>query len=48
MMTAMPRHAVEDEEEFQSKEQLEEDGAEPTEEMEEESLSEKVTEPQVS
>jgi hypothetical protein len=49
MMTAMPRHATVDEGKFQFKEQLEEDGIQPTQrEMAEASLSEKVTEQQVS
>jgi hypothetical protein len=49
MMTVMPRHAAEDEGKFQSEEQLEEAGIQPAQgEMAEASLSEKVTEQQVS
>jgi hypothetical protein len=45
MMTAMSRHAAADEGKFQSEEQLEEAGIQPAQgEMEEASLSEKVTE----
>jgi hypothetical protein len=48
-MTAVPRHATEDESEFQSGEQLGEAGVEPVQgEMEEDNLSEKRTEQQVS
>jgi hypothetical protein len=49
MMTVMSRHAATDEGKFQSEEQLEEDEIQPAQgEMEEASLSEKVTEHQVS
>jgi hypothetical protein len=49
MMTAMLRHATEDEGEFLSEEQLEEAGIQPAQgEMAEASLSEKVTEQQIS
>jgi hypothetical protein len=49
MITAVSRHATEDEGESQSEEQLEEDGIQLAQgEMEEVSLSEKVTEQQVS
>jgi hypothetical protein len=48
MITAVLRHAVEDEAKFQSGEQLDEAGAEPTEEMAEDNLSEKVTEHHIS
>jgi hypothetical protein len=44
MMTAMPRHAAEDEGEFQSEEQLEEAGMQPAGEMAEAKLSEKEAE----
>jgi hypothetical protein len=49
MMTTMSRHAATDEGKFQFKEKMEEDGIQPTQgEMEEASLSEKVTEQYVS
>jgi hypothetical protein len=49
MMTAMLRHAAEDEGKFQSEEQLEEAGIQPAQgEMAEANLSEKVTEQQIS
>jgi hypothetical protein len=49
MMTAMPRHASEDEGEFESEEQLEEARIQPAQgEMTEASLSEKVTEQQIN
>jgi hypothetical protein len=49
MITAVSRHATEDEGEFQSEEQLEEAGIQPAQgEMAEASLSEKMTEQQIS
>ena len=49
MMTAMSRHAVVDEEKFQSEEQLEEAGIQPAKgEIVEASMSEQMTEQQIS
>jgi len=49
MITAVSRHATEDEGEFQSEEQLEEAGIQPTQgEMAEANMLEKVTKQQIS